>query len=148
MTPIKFQIIEKKDILNIIPLLSKLNQKTPKELLKTRVIEMSHQNYECVGIYDNQKLIGICGLWYMTRHYLGNSVEPDHVYINEEYRGRGIGKELFEFLENYLKTKGIEALELNTYTENRKSHKFYYNEGYEIYGYHFVKIIREDGKFY
>lgn len=148
MTPIKFQIIEKKDILNIIPLLSKLNQKTPKELLKTRVIEMSNQNYECVGIFDNQKLIGICGLWYMTRHYLGNSVEPDHVYINEEYRGRGIGKELFVFLENYLKTKGIEALELNTYTENRKSHKFYYNEGYEIYGYHFVKIIREDGKFY
>ncbi|MDA8596077.1 GNAT family N-acetyltransferase [Flavobacteriaceae bacterium] len=148
MTSIKFHIIEKKDIINIIPLLSKLNQKTPIELLKSRVIEMSNQNYECIGIYDNQKLIGICGLWYMTRHYLGNSVEPDHVYINEEYRGRGIGKELFVFLENYLKTKGIEALELNTYTENRKSHKFYYNEGYEIYGYHFVKIIREDGKFY
>jgi len=148
MTSIKFRIIQKKDILNIIPLLSKLNQKTPIELLNSRVIEMSNQNYECVGIYDDQKLIGICGLWYMTRHYLGNSVEPDHVYIDENYRGKGLGKELFVFLENYLKTKGIEAMELNTYTENRKSHKFYYNEGYEIYGYHFVKIIREDGKFY
>ncbi len=39
-------------------------------------------------------------------------------------------------------------MELNTYTGNRKSHKFYYNEGFEIYGFHFIKVMRENQKFY
>jgi len=49
---------------------------------------------------------------------------------------------------NYLKDKGCEATELNTFTGNRKSHKFYYNEGYEIYGFHMLKVLRDDGEFY
>ena len=105
-------------------------------------------NYECVGVFDNQKLIGISGLWYSVRHYVGKSVEPDHVVIDEEYRGNNIGKQFFNWIYEYTKEKGCEAIELNTYTGNRKSHKFYYNEGFEIYGFHFVKVMREDQKFY
>jgi len=144
-----FKVIEKEDILQILPLLKQLNTTTPTDTLKTRVLEMAtYPNYECIGVFDEDKLIGICGLWYCTRHYIGRSVEPDHVIVNNEYRGQKIGKKLFDWIKEYTKSKGYEAMELNTYTGNRKSHKFYYNENFEIYGFHFLNIMREDKTFY
>ena len=85
---------------------------------------------------------------YCTRHYSGRSVEPDHVYIDEAYRGKGLGKQFFKWIYDYVLSKGYEAVELNTYVSNHPSHKFYYNEGYEIYGFHMLKILRENKEFY
>jgi len=148
MNDIKIKIIPKENILDIIPLLRQLNEKTPLKILEERLKEMVSQNYECIGMYDNQKLIGICGIWYMTRHYIGKSMEVDHVVIDADYRGKGLGKFFFDWIYKYSKKKGCDASELNTYVNNPKSHKFYYNEGYNIYGFHFLKILRKDNKFY
>ncbi|WP_064965778.1 GNAT family N-acetyltransferase [Tenacibaculum ovolyticum] len=144
-----FRTIKKEDILTVLPLLRKLNTTTPDAILKERLLEMTTYNTdECIGAFDNDKLIGISGLWYSLRHYSGKSVEPDHVIIDESYRGKNIGKQLFNWIYEYTKQKGCEVIELNTYTGNRKSHKFYYNEGFEIYGFHFVKVMRKDQKLY
>jgi len=148
MTNISFEIIPKENILSVLPLLQQLNVKTPPSVLSERLLDMSTQNYKCAGVYHNHKLIGISGLWFLTRHYIGKTIEPDHVVIHSEYRGKNIGKLLFEWIYTYAKENGYEATELNAYTGNRKSHKFYLNEGYEIYGYHFIKVLREDGEFY
>lgn len=110
-------------------------------VLETRFQEMSTQNYECAVVYDSKKLIGVTGLWYCTRHYSGKSVELDHVIIDKDYRNKGLGKEFMTWIENYVKEKGYEAIELNTYVQNYPSHKFYYNLGFEILGYHFLKKI-------
>ena len=137
-----FKIIPKDDILTIIPLVDKLNNySVPKDVLKQRFLEMNSQNYECAGIYNNEKLIGICGLWFCTRHYSGRSVEPDHVYIDDDFRGQGLGKAFFKWIYEYTKSKGCESIELNTYVSNYDSHKFYYNEGFKILGYHFLKKL-------
>lgn len=138
----EFKILEKENINFIIPLVEKLNDnKISFEVLEQRFSEMIKQNYECAVIYDDDKLIGVCGLWFCTRHYSGKSVEPDHVYIDEAYRNQGLGKKFFEWIDNYVKEKGYEAMELNTYVANAASHKFYFNEGYKILGYHFFKTL-------
>lgn len=140
--PFKFKIIDKQYINSIIPLVQKLNgNQVSDTVLKQRFLEMFTQNYECAGIFDGEKLIGISGLWFCTRHYSGKSVEPDHVFIDDNYRGKGLGKQFFEWIYNYVKLKGYESVELNTYVSNYPSHKFYYNEGFEIYGYHFFKKL-------
>lgn len=138
----QFRILNKDEINKVIPLVEKLNDfKVSKEILSQRFAEMITQNYECVGVFDKEKLIGCSGLWYSTRHYSGKSVEPDHVIIDEAYRGKGLGKQLFDWIYDYVKTKGYEAVELNTYVQNFPSHKFYYNEGFNALGYHFVKKL-------
>ena len=102
---------------------------------------MFQQHYECVGVFKEDRLIGVTGLWYQTRHYSGRSCEVDHVYIDEKYRSGGIGKQLFAFIEMHVKAKGCEAIELNTYVQNAASHKFYFNLGFKILGFHFLKEI-------
>lgn len=148
MENIAIKIIPKENILDIIPLIKQLNKKTPTDILKSRILDMTEQNYECVGMYVNDNLVGICGIWYMTRHYIGKSMEVDHVVIDKTVRGKGYGKIFFNWIYNYAKNKGCEASELNAYVQNSKGHKFYLNEGYTIKGFHYIKVLREDGEFY
>ena len=139
---ITFKIIEKENMNNVIPLVEKLNNnKISGSLLKQRFSEMITQNYECAGAYDGGLLIGICGLWFCTRHYAGKTVEFDHVYIADDYRGKGVGKQFFKWIYDYVLKKGCLSAELNTYVSNHSSHKFYYNEGFKILGYHFFKEL-------
>lgn len=139
---IRFEILNKEDIHLVVPMVQKLNDyKISESLLRERFSEMITQNYECAVIYDNQKLIGVTGLWYCTRHYSGKSVEPDHVFIEESYRGKGLGKLFFEWIYKHVTSKGCEAVELNTYVSNYASHKFYFNEDFKILGFHFLKEL-------
>lgn len=139
----KFRIIPNTDYEQIIPLVYALNEeKVSVDLLQSRFDEMKHQNYECAGVFDdNDYLVGVTGLWFCTRHYVGKAVELDHVYIKPEHRSKGIGKQFMNWINEYVKEKGCNSIELNTYVQNFPSHKFYYNEGFEIWGYHFFKNI-------
>ncbi|OAB76154.1 acetyltransferase [Cochleicola gelatinilyticus] len=139
---ISFRIIPKNSIEVILPMLEKMNDyRIPKETLRERLLEMVQQHYECIGIYDGEALIGMCGMWFQTRHYAGKSVELDHVLIEDTYRSKGVGKQLMEFVYAYGKKKGCNWVELNTYVHNFPSHKFYYNQGFVAKGYHFVKEL-------
>lgn len=139
---ISIRIIETKDIFSILPLLQKLEDySVSEEVSKERLLEMVQQNYECVGIYDVTRLIGICGLWFQTRHYAGRSTEVDHVIIDDAYRNQGIGKLLMDYVYEYARKRSCNWVELNTYVHNFPSHKFYYNQGFTARGYHFVKEL-------
>ena len=139
---IVFKIVGEEYIKSIVSLVYELNEeRISKSILKTRFNEMVTQNYKCAGIFDGEELVGISGLWFCTRHYSGKSVELDHVYIKSGYRNRGIGRQFMDWIETYCKKNGYRSLELNTYVTNYPSHKFYYNEGMEIWGYHFVKQL-------
>jgi len=138
----RFKIISNEDLHQVIPLVYALNEgKVSKELLMSRFNEMKRQNYECAGVFIGNELIAVTGLWFCTRHYSGNSVELDHVYIMPEYRNKGLGKLFMKWIKNYVQKKACNAIELNTYVQNNPSHKFYYNEGYNILGYHFLKKL-------
>ena len=135
-------LLSVKDIEHIVPLVDELNSfKESKVILHKRFEEMFTQSYECVGVFDKDKLIGVAGLWYQTRHYSGKSCEADHVFIQQAYRSKGIGKKLFDFITEHAKAKGCEAVELNAYVQNTASHKFYYNHDFSILGFHFLKQL-------
>ncbi|MDN3724553.1 GNAT family N-acetyltransferase [Aequorivita sp. SDUM287046] len=139
---ISIRIIDPAEIFKIVPFLQKLGNNTVSEtLIKERLREMVEQNYECLGIFDEEKLIGTCGLWFQTRHYAGRSLEMDHVIIDDAYRGHGVGKKLVEFVSDYAKKKSCNWVELNSYVHNFPSHKFFYNQGFVAKGYHFVKEL-------
>jgi hypothetical protein len=137
-----FKILPNTELESIVPLVFDLNQgKISKSVLTRRFNEMKHQNYECAIILNNNDIVGVTGLWFCTRHYIGKSVEIDHVYIKPKHRNNGLGKLFMAWITDYCKEKGYESIELNTYVQNYLSHKFYYNEGFEILGYHFLKKI-------
>ena len=140
--PFEFKIIPKNQIEIVVPLVLKMSKPSITEaVLSERFKEMVTQNYECVGVYDDGVLIGVSGLWFCTRHYSGRSVELDHVFIEESYRNNGLGTQFLTWIQNYVKSKGCEMIELNAYIENVPSQNFYEKDGFIKPGFHLIKPL-------
>lgn len=139
----KITLINKEDIKSIIPLLEMLDNSVDRNTLEVRLDEMIGQGYQCVGVYDQNRLIGISGLWVLTKYYVGKHIEPDNVFVLPEYQGMGIGGMLFDWIFDYANSIGCNASELNCYINNDEAHKFWKNLGYEIKAYHFQKKFNQ-----
>jgi diamine N-acetyltransferase len=102
---------------------------------------MTAQAYECAGLYLDDKLIGICGMWIMTKFYVGKHIEPDNVFILPEYRQQGLGRKLLEWVYDYGLSQGCNASELNCYISNETGDAFWEQEGFDKIGYHYQKPL-------
>jgi GNAT superfamily N-acetyltransferase len=136
-----FRLIPKDELDSIIPFWQLLNDKIAIGVLKQRLHEMKGQAYECVAVYDDERMIGISGLWIMTKYYVGKHIEPDNVIILPEYRGKGIGEKLMEWIYDYGRSQGCVASELNCYVTNTAGQKFWTNAGYKIVGFHYQRQL-------
>jgi ribosomal protein S18 acetylase RimI-like enzyme len=138
----EFKIIPADQIVTVIPLVKIMAKDNFSDaVLLQRFKEMTTQNYECVGVYVDQQLIAVAGMWFCTRHYSGRSVEVDHVCVDNAIRNQGIGTKLMEWIQTYVKKKGCETIELNTYIENSLSQDFYSRQGFKKLGFHYLKSI-------
>jgi GNAT superfamily N-acetyltransferase len=134
-------LIQYSAIHTIIPLLQILNPALTADILRERLDEMLHRGYQCVGVYDGDRLVGISGLWILTKYYIGRHIEPDNVVIHPDYRNKGIGELMMEWIYNYGREQGCVASELNCYVSNSGGVKFWHNQGYKIIGFHFQKKL-------
>jgi len=139
---LKFKIIPSNEIKVVIPFVKKMAKVTISDsVLLSRFKEMVNQDYECLGVYIDEELVGICGMWFSTRHYCGKSVEIDHLYVIPKLRNNNIGGQIVSWVEKYAISKGFNTIELNAYIDNERSQKFYLKQGYKKLGFHFLKPI-------
>tara|TARA_R110000868_G_scaffold4211_13_gene26613 strand:- start:18145 stop:18582 length:438 start_codon:yes stop_codon:yes gene_type:complete len=126
---------------SILPMVVILNQdKIEYAVLKKRLANMlAMGGYECIGVYDQKELIGICGFWVLNKLYAGKHVEPDNVYVQPEYRSKGIGELMMNWLFDYAREIGCDGAEVNCYAKNVKGKKFWERQGYEALGLHMIK---------
>ena len=137
-----FEILTVENIAEISVLGQQLNPKMTLEQIQNLLNEMfTLPTYRCFGLFLNKKLVGISSGWITVRFYSGKQLEVDNVIIDNSLQSNGFGKQFFDFIENWAKENSCETIELNTYVQNSKSHKFYFNLGYSILGFHFWKHI-------
>lgn len=127
----------------IAAMASHLNPGISIQELETYVLDMfGYSHYFCFGLYnDKDQLLALSGGWMTTRFYSGKQLEVDHVIVEPELQAQGIGRILFGHIEAWAKQQGCRNVELNTYIQNSGSHKFYFNQGYRILGFHFQKAL-------
>lgn len=107
--------------------------------------EMIPNNYGQIAVFENEKCVGISGYWIGTKLWCGKYLELDNVIVSKEYRSKGVGKILSDFLDNKAHLNNCTIQVLDAYTTNFKAHRFYYNQGFSPKGFHFVKIIDKTG---
>ncbi|MFU7517401.1 GNAT family N-acetyltransferase [Clostridium sp. HCS.1] len=78
---------------------------------------------------EDNKIIG----WLRYSYFWDNTPFMNMLYINENYRNKGIGKELVLFWENEMKKKGYEFLMTSTLSNEEAQH-FYRKLGYKDAG--------------
>jgi GNAT superfamily N-acetyltransferase len=141
-TTFQICLIPKNKMEDILPLVQMLNSNTVSlDILKKRLENMLENGYQCLGVYDNNKIIGICGIWVLQKFYVGKHIEPDNVFILPEYRSSGIGQQMIDWVFSYAREIGCDASEVNCYLKNERGLQFWKNQGYDAIGYHMQKIF-------
>ena len=75
---------------SIIHLLKILDESLSEDILRESISEMLNQGYKCAGAFADDKLVGICGIWILTKYYIGKHIEPDNLIVIPEYRSKGV----------------------------------------------------------
>jgi GNAT superfamily N-acetyltransferase len=110
---------------------------------RSYLLEMVPHNYTQIAAFEKEVCVGITGCWSATKLWTGKYLEIDNFVVNPNHRSKGIGK----FLTNYIEKKALDlncsSIVLDAFTGNFAAHRFYYNQGYEPRGFHFVKVVDE-----
>ncbi|MGI4790551.1 MAG: GNAT family N-acetyltransferase [Janthinobacterium lividum] len=144
MDTITVSLIPTSHLSQILLLVKILNPSIEEDILARRLEEMVGQGYRCAGAYQGGMLVGICGLWIATRFYCGKYIEPDNVVVHPDYRSLGVGQKLMAWVYDYAQSLNCNVVELNSYVSSLRAHKFYFNEGFQILGFHFQKRLGEE----
>jgi GNAT superfamily N-acetyltransferase len=138
------QIIElkgKETMLNYLEIIQELYPEMDRSLYETYLDQMLGSNYGQILVTINDKPAAISGYWRSVKLWCGRYLELDNVIVSEEFRGKGIGKLIQNYLEEKARNEQCNIMVLDAYTRNFKAHKFYYNEGYVPKGFHFIKDL-------
>lgn len=140
--PLHIKLLTKEDIPAILPIILQLNKEYKEVLMQVYLNEMfEYKTYTCFGLFLRNQLIGVTSGWTTTKLYSGKQLEVDNVVIDYQHRSKSYGNFFEEEIEAWCKSRNYKTIELNTYVGNSRSHKFYFNQGYEIIGYHFEKEL-------
>lgn len=107
--------------------------------------EMVPHNYKQIAVFDDEVCVGISGLWSGIKLWSGKYLEIDNFIVHPEHRMKGIGKMMTDYVDAKAKELGCTMIVLDAFTGNYKAHRFYYNQGYVPKGFHFLKILNEEG---
>ena len=107
--------------------------------------EMIPHNYKQLAIFENDICVALTGFWTGFKLWSGKYIEIDNFIVHPEHRKKGLGKIMTDYIDAKAKETGCTMIVLDAFTGNFKAHRFYYNQGYAPKGFHFVKIINENG---
>ena len=129
------------ELLTSFPCILEMYPHLSKEEYSTLLSEMIPNNYSQLAVYKNQEIIAVCGIWINTKLWCGKYMELDNVIVQPAYRSSGVGKIITDCMNKKAKEIGCKLMALDAYTDNKRAHKFYMNDGYDITGFHFTKKI-------
>jgi GNAT superfamily N-acetyltransferase len=84
--------------------------------------------HDVILLYDEDIPVACAGF----KYYTGGTAEIKRVFMKEEYRGKGLSKELLRRLEEKAKERGYEKLILETGKHLLQAISLYTKLGYEI----------------
>jgi ribosomal protein S18 acetylase RimI-like enzyme len=85
-------------------------------------------------IYSDEDLVGYVILTYaFSFEYKGRIAFLDELYIKENYRGKGIGKQTIDFIKEQASNKNIKLIYLEVENHNQNAQKLYLANDFEVH---------------
>lgn len=96
--------------------------------------EETLQNTELITLFmikEEEETIGFINLMTIFSVWShGKALILDDLYIKEAFRGRGFGKVVMQYIEEYGRKQGFKRLQFQSEYTNPDAHKFYSKLGY------------------
>lgn len=133
------------EMLAQIEVIRHLYPKFTLEKYESYLKDMIPHNYKQVAVFEANICVGISGFWSGVKLWSGKYVEIDNFIVHPEHRSKGIGKMMTDYINHKAIKAGCTMIVLDAFTGNFTAHRFYYNQGYNPRGFHFIKMLNEDG---
>lgn len=138
----------KEDIGRIIELLHQVNMvhhKIRPDLFKPYTTKYSEQELESllddnnkpIFVYDDGGVLGyaFCQISEIKNHLLLEDIKTlyiDDICVDENARGKHVGKALYEYVRDYAQSIGCNDITLNVWEGNEPASQFYKNMGMKV----------------
>lgn len=132
-----YKNIINQEYLNQISFIAKL------QLREQMLANQSSENISLVGVHDG-KIIGFCDGGRSRETSNEYSGEIYAIYLLEEFKGKGIGSELFSHMRNHLINNGLTPYIVRVLAENKFACKFYKKHGGKIFAKKVMRIGNEE----
>ena len=132
-------------MLEQLDLIKQLYPEISNEKYQSFLMQMIPNQYTQIAVFENNKCIGLTGCWLGTKLWSGKYIEIDNFIVHTDHRKKGVGKMLTDYIDQLAKEQNCTMIVLDAFTGNFKAHRFYYNQGFSPKGFHFIKILNENG---
>lgn len=139
------ELTTQEEMLDQIEMMKHLYPNFTFEKYESYLKEMIPRNYQQVAVFENEICVGISGLWSGIKLWSGKYLEIDNFIVHPDHRSKGIGKMMTDYIDKKAKETNCTMIVLDAFTGNFTAHRFYYNQGYVPKGFHFLKILNEEG---
>ncbi|MCI9087023.1 MAG: GNAT family N-acetyltransferase [Clostridia bacterium] len=118
----------------------KLNFSRFQEIYKLKLED--ENNYYIVAIKE-RKIVAILTAELQEKLHRDNKqLFIEDLIVDESYRSQGIGKALLQNAVDYARINNCNVVELTSYIDNEKAHKFYETNNFVKHSYKFKKYLR------
>jgi ribosomal protein S18 acetylase RimI-like enzyme len=132
----------KTEMLEQLPILQQLySDSFTVEKYNALLDDMLGNNYQQIIIKNQNKVLGLSGLWVGTKLWCGKYVEIDNFIVSKEYRNLKIGTLLVDEIFKFANEINANQICLDAYVDNFVAQKFYINQGFTPRGFHYIKNL-------
>lgn len=113
----------------------------PAERFLPLVKEMIREGYQLAYLEVDGKAAAAVGFRYQQFLHCGKHYYIDDLSTLPEYRGRGYGGQLLDFVAGMARERGFEVITLDSGFHRQDAHRLYLNKGFNVASLHFSKKI-------
>ena len=124
-------------IIECFSTISQLRPHLTKENFVEQVRRQQKDNYQLAFIKVENQVVAVAGFFISESLAHGKFLYVYDLIVDENVRSKGYGKNIFEWLVDYAKSKDCNVLRLDSGVQRFDAHRFYFRQRMKIASYHF-----------
>jgi GNAT superfamily N-acetyltransferase len=108
----------------------------------TRVQQQIIEGFGLAMLEHEGEIVTVAGFRIRNVLASGLTLYVDDLVTGEAFRSHGHGKAMLDWLITHARERGCETFSLDSGTQRREAHAFYFREGMRISSFHFVLPLR------
>ena len=124
-------------IMFCFPVLFELRPLLKQEIFLEQVRRMMKEGFILAFIETDGKAVAAAGFRFEEMLYRGKSIYVDDLVTLPEYRSKGVGGKLMDWIIDYARKNNCEQVHLDSGVQRFDAHRFYLNKGFIISSHHF-----------
>ena len=133
--------LDLKELQSVYDVLSQLRVDLSYKEFEDLIYDMRHMEYKMIGIMDKEELITYAGVAVQTNLYHKRHLYVFDLVTDEQYRAKGYGKMMLDYLLDYAKMGMCENIVLSSGFAKEDAHRFYEENGFDKKSFVFLKTL-------